>query len=513
VDYTYVNNQLTSITDNGATSKYFYDSLGRLDCVTTGSGTAADCKVGSTPSINLKTDYSFDALDRLEGYRTFNTGSNTSTENTYDALDRLNHEEETHGTSSRKTIMNYQGLSDLVTKETHRNPSTDALIKSKSYSYDSYGHRISMTDTLASGSAQTYTYAYDVHGSVSMLLDSTSEAKAAYGYTAYGDADAGLTKEGGLTASQSQSDPFNAYRYSARRLDSGSGSIDMGARRFGPDTSRFLQPDYFNGAVDDLNLSIDPLTQNRYALAGGNPISFVEWDGHMPVNADGGTNRSAVRNMSSGMEPGSKPNEFAEAEKVGMRQVGRSQRRILSASRRSRISPAEQRRNQDVALDVMGAFFDPIDAVRCGVDSLHGEFGNATLNCIAMIPVMGQGIKGALKYGDEVLGVAEEIAKLGDEARVYHRVESTTQTTDIARLQEETGEIWGRAPRGSDIPKVQAYRGPLPEGRRGIEFITDVAPDPGGVPFLPTWSGPRAGVRVEDGFAKICAVITRNTQC
>jgi len=25
---------------------------------------------------------------------------------------------------------------------------------------------------------------------------------------------------------------------------------------------------------------LDPLTQNRYALAGGNPISYVEWDGH-----------------------------------------------------------------------------------------------------------------------------------------------------------------------------------------------------------------------------------------
>jgi transposase len=55
----------------------------------------------------------------------------------------------------------------------------------------------------------------------------------------------------------------------------------MGARRFGPDFGSFLQQDQFSGALADLGLALDPLTQNRYALAGGNPISYVEWDGHV----------------------------------------------------------------------------------------------------------------------------------------------------------------------------------------------------------------------------------------
>lgn len=59
--------------------------------------------------------------------------------------------------------------------------------------------------------------------------------------------------------------------------------LDMGARRYGPDAARFLQPDVFNGALSDLALSSDPLTANRYGLAGGNPLSFIESDGHMPV--------------------------------------------------------------------------------------------------------------------------------------------------------------------------------------------------------------------------------------
>jgi hypothetical protein len=60
----------------------------------------------------------------------------------------------------------------------------------------------------------------------------------------------------------------------------------MGARRFAPNVGRFLQVDVFNGALADLSLSADPLTANRYGLAGGNPLSFIEWDGHS-VYADG----------------------------------------------------------------------------------------------------------------------------------------------------------------------------------------------------------------------------------
>lgn len=54
----------------------------------------------------------------------------------------------------------------------------------------------------------------------------------------------------------------------------------MGARRFGPDAQSFLQPDSYAGALANLGLSMDPLTGNRYGLAGGNPVSFVEVDGH-----------------------------------------------------------------------------------------------------------------------------------------------------------------------------------------------------------------------------------------
>lgn len=96
--------------------------------------------------------------------------------------------------------------------------------------------------------------------------------------------------------------------------------------------------------------------------------------------------------------------------------------------------------------------------------------------------------------------------------QVYHRLESPTQTPETARLQEESGEIWGHPPRYSDIPAVQAYTGPLPEGRRGIEFVTDVPPDPLPAPGTAWWRGPRPGVRVEGDWAKIKVRVLRNVQ-
>jgi RHS repeat-associated protein len=85
----------------------------------------------------------------------------------------------------------------------------------------------------------------------------------------------------------------------------------------------------------------------------------------------------------------------------------------------------------------------------------------------------------------------------------YHRLQSPTQPPEVAAQQVASGEVWGRPPRGSWIPAVQAYSGPLPEGTRGIEFTTDVPPDRYGIPGQPTWRGPREGVRVEGDFAKV----------
>lgn len=56
---------------------------------------------------------------------------------------------------------------------------------------------------------------------------------------------------------------------------------------------------------------------------------------------------------------------------------------------------------------------------------------------------------------------------------------------------------------------MKAYAGPLPDERNGIEFWTDVPPDPNSHPFLPTWGAVvRDDVRVDGAFAKISCVVT-----
>jgi hypothetical protein len=100
---------------------------------------------------------------------------------------------------------------------------------------------------------------------------------------------------------------------------------------------------------------------------------------------------------------------------------------------------------------------------------------------------------------------------------LYHRLESPTQPSGIVVLQQQSGRIRGYPARGSLIPKVKAYSGPLAQDRRGIEFTTDVPPDLGGAPGYVTWSGIRPGIvhgvdEHNNSFVEIRVVITRNTQ-
>ena len=92
-------------------------------------------------------------------------------------------------------------------------------------------------------------------------------------------------------------------------------------------------------------------------------------------------------------------------------------------------------------------------------------------------------------------------------SKPYYRVKSPSQTDEDIEKQIKTKEIWGAKSRNfnrSHIPKVKAYtEWRWGKDTIGIVFWTDVAPDVGCIPGKPTWSGPREGVKVEDGYAKI----------
>ncbi len=90
-----------------------------------------------------------------------------------------------------------------------------------------------------------------------------------------------MTGEDKPGAEGEQKDDYNSFRFNSSRWDSASGTYDMGFRNYDPGLNRFLTRDSYGGALNDMALATDPFTGNRYAFAGGNPITFVEIDGHL----------------------------------------------------------------------------------------------------------------------------------------------------------------------------------------------------------------------------------------
>jgi hypothetical protein len=96
-------------------------------------------------------------------------------------------------------------------------------------------------------------------------------------------------------------------------------------------------------------------------------------------------------------------------------------------------------------------------------------------------------------------------------SNVYHRLESSSQTPEIAKLQENSLEIWGGSSYVSGIPSIRAFRGSLPEGKKGIEFKTDTPPDDSSFPEmnLVYWSVGRSDVSLSpDGKMAILKILT-----
>ncbi|MEU1734843.1 polymorphic toxin-type HINT domain-containing protein [Streptosporangium sp. NPDC020145] len=116
------------------------------------------------------------------------------------------------------------------------------------------------------------------------MTSETDDTRATYGYTAYGKNDDKLfTGVDRPDPADPGKDEYNPYRFNAKRWDNSTGTYDMGFRDYSPGLNRFLTLDFYDGALDDLGLGLDPWTSNRYAFTGGNPIGIVEIDGHFNV--------------------------------------------------------------------------------------------------------------------------------------------------------------------------------------------------------------------------------------
>ncbi|MCO5974143.1 golvesin C-terminal-like domain-containing protein [Actinoallomurus soli] len=269
---TYDRNRLLTSATGGTTANYNYDPFGRLDTVTA---------AGKVIERNT-----YDGFDRIAQHEQQNSaGSLVATKYTYDPLDRTQSKTTDPGGANEKTTnYSYLGLSGQVLNEDVAGTIT------KSYQYSPWGQRLSQVKTNTDGSKEDAYYGYNDHTDVETLTDSSGDTKATYGYTAYGQADdaetTGIDKPDPTDPTK---EPYNAYRYEAKRWDSSSSTYDMGFRDYDPGLNQFLTRDSYSGALDDQNLTTDPFTANRYAFGGGNPITSIELDGHNICGSSAGS--------------------------------------------------------------------------------------------------------------------------------------------------------------------------------------------------------------------------------
>ncbi len=226
---------------------------------------------GQAVANELLSDNVYDYRNRLVAVRSYSGGAlGDQTEYRYDPLSRPTRKIATESGATTTMDMQYLGDTDVVARETE----TGAMARTRWYAFDATGQRATLAETV-SGATSRFSYLTDPHGSVEALLDNVNTVKAGYGYLAYGEANPSLTKTaGGFTPNT------NLYRYTGRRWDPAAKAYDMGARSYFPTVGRWFQQDAYADAFDDVGLSLDPLTANRYAFTGGNPVNYVELDGH-----------------------------------------------------------------------------------------------------------------------------------------------------------------------------------------------------------------------------------------
>jgi RHS repeat-associated protein len=213
-------------------------------------------------------EFTYDAFGRLiESKR----GSDEE-HYTYDGLDRR----DTKQADGRTFDLSYIGLSESLSQEQEFGGD-----ERRSYDYNSTMERLGTARRTSPTQTAPYrAYSTDAAGSVEGLEDANGEIIGEhYSYDPYG---AQLSEESGL-AGEAQANPF---RFQGHYYDPGQQTYDMRARAYLPEVGRFLQEDHYEEAAGDQLLEADPLTQDRYAFLGGNPVNRIEFDGHYMASSD-----------------------------------------------------------------------------------------------------------------------------------------------------------------------------------------------------------------------------------
>ncbi|MGW5366553.1 golvesin C-terminal-like domain-containing protein [Actinopolymorpha pittospori] len=468
--YDYQRNRLQSATTGGVKASYNYDPFGRLDTVTAQGKTLER--------------YVYDGFDRISQYRKLGeTGSTSTTNYTYDPLDRTASKTVNAGATGEKTTTyDYLALTDQVLTEAVGGEVT------KSYQYSPWGERLSQVTHKAGEVEEDGYYGYSPHTDVETLTDDAGDTKATYGYTAYGNNDdAQFTGIDKPDTQDPTKEPYNPYRYTAKRWDSSSATYDMGFRDYSPGLNRFLSRDSYNGALADMNLVADPFTGNRYAFAGGNPITMVDPDGHEPLpSACAGSDMVECRNFYYGGEIDDGEGNTDLNTETAANLKWRSELVYapgVDSSRTTHPEPIAASDDPHDFFDTFALFPGPIGmaagGANCGLYAKEGAWTQAGLSCGAAAlgggPANAAVRSGIRRAGDEAAAAANSGSALAGASRAAFA--AADDAGSIFIKNKHLASAGGRQAKfaSNDISEVQGW---VAEGQRseGATFLPNDLP-------------------------------------
>ena len=281
--YTYVGDRLVGTTERGTpfAENTVYDY-----------STESGANPSAITERGTKTTYSYDAYNRA-------IGTIPATRNASNQWVDGNKTTTTYDTFDRRTKQTTPGQTDSTFSYSGSTQDLSAQVRGgqeRRFDFSGDSEPLGMRDATTP-SAEYKSFGLSVDGSIQSLEGNagTSGMDAGksnrYRYDPYGAAVTGLAQSTTPSGSDLENElspgaQGNPLRFQGFQYDAALKTYDMHSRAYRPTVGRFQTADRYESSAKDFNLEADPVTQSRYAWAGGNPIGNVEYDGHDPHAAD-----------------------------------------------------------------------------------------------------------------------------------------------------------------------------------------------------------------------------------
>jgi RHS repeat-associated protein len=282
----------TTLGGTASTTSYTYNADDTVDTAQS-TGQAAPTAYTYDPDGRLTNDgcdtYTYDGFDRLTNVTTetapTGVGCPTVTTNStysYDGLDRQRTDTTTAGT----TTYLYNGLTTTVDDETGITaPAGTPAGTTNRDELDPSGTPMTVATTTGTSSPIIDYLDADGLGSITDLLTANGTSPGTSACTArfdpFGDpehaAGSNVCNSGPQAATTTNDD-----WYQNERRDPETGDYQLGSRTYDPANDLYTTPDGYRSSTPDQDLSVgtDPLTENRYSYVNGNPLTFIDPNGH-----------------------------------------------------------------------------------------------------------------------------------------------------------------------------------------------------------------------------------------